>query len=496
VAPEPVPPQAEPPARPLTPIEVLLPIVLGGLALGLSFLLFGPAALGGPLQTAIITTTAGAMLIGWRAGHGFDAMGDAALASVLGGFDTIAVLFAVGALLGTWAMSGTLLALGYYLLQVLTPEWLYLTSALIAALIGFTIASAWTTASTIGICLVGIATQIGLDPAITAGAVISGAYFGDKLSPLSKKSRLTASLAGVPRRVHSREALWTSLPSFAACLVLFWWLGEPSSRDALEIIAGIDQALDIRPVLLLPLAAVIALSLLGVRPFITMFTGALVGAAVAVAAKPAIVVTFAANPELTPALALLKGAWQAMATGFVAGTGNAVLDTFLSRGGMARMLDTIWLISAALAFGGVIERIGLLSRLFEPIARRARSATALVSSTVGASFVTNLLTADQQAGTRLAERILKPAFDASGLSPVVLSRATADSANVTSVLIPWNSCGAYLAAALGVSTLAYAPYALFSLLSPLVTILIAALGIRMLPGSAVRRVSSDPAPGA
>lgn len=476
----PGPPEAAPTVRPLTPIEVLLPIVLGGLSLGLSFLLFGEAALGGPLQTAIITTTAGTMLIGRRAGHGFDAMGDAALASVVGGFGTIAVLFAVGALLGTWAMSGTLLALGYYLLQVLTPEWLYFTSALITALIGFTIASAWTAASTVGVCLVGIATQIGLDPAITAGAVISGAYFGDKLSPLSKKSELTASLAGVPRRVHAREALWTSLPSFALCLGLFWWLGEGSSRDALEIIAGIDQALHIRPVLLLPLGAVIVLALLGVRPFITMFTGALVGGAVAVAAKPAIVIAFAGNPELAPAMALLKGVWQAMATGFVASTGNPPLDAFLSRGGMAYMLNTIWLICAALAFGGVIERIGLLHRLFEPIVRTARSAPAVVTSVVGASIAANLLTADQQSSTSLAERIFKPAFDARGLAPVVLSRATADSASVTSALIPWNSCGAYLAAALGVSTLAYAPYALFSLISPLATILLAVLGIRML----------------
>ena len=158
---------SEPGPRPLTAAEALVPIVLGGLLLGLSFRLFGDAATGGPLQTAIICATAGAMLIGRRAGHGFDAMREAAVASMIGGFGTMAVLFAVGALLGTWAMSGTLLALGYYLLQVLTPEWLYLSSALIAALVGLAIASAWTTASTIGVCLVGIAIQLGLDPAIT-----------------------------------------------------------------------------------------------------------------------------------------------------------------------------------------------------------------------------------------------------------------------------------------------------------------------------------------
>jgi NhaC family Na+:H+ antiporter len=485
-----------PTTRPLSALEVLLPIVLGGLALGLSFMLFGEGALGGPLQTAIITTTVGAMLIGRRAGHGFDAMGEAALASVVGGFSTIAVLFAVGALLGTWAMSGTLLALGYYLLQVLTPELLYVTSALLAALIAFVIASAWTTASTVGICLVGIATQIGVDPAITAGAVISGAYFGDKLSPVSKKSALVAALAGVEQRIHAREALWTSVPAFALCVVFFWWLGKPASRDAVQIIATIDTALDIRPVLLLPLGVVILLALAGVRPFMTMFTGALVGGVVAVAVKPATVIAFAAKPELGPSLALLKGVWQAMATGFVAATGNAGIDAFLSRGGMAYMLDTIWLITTALAFGGVVERIGLLHRLFEPIVRRARSTGSLVTSVVGASLATNLFTADQQTGTSLAERILKPAFDARGVAPVVLSRAAADSASVTSVLIPWNSCGAYLAAALGISTMAYAPYAFFSLASPVVTIVIAWLGIRMLRRPAAGAVSSGRAPGA
>jgi NhaC family Na+:H+ antiporter len=273
--------------------------------------------------------------------------------------------------------------------------------------------------------------------------------------------------------------------------------GAPPPRDAAQIIASIDVALDVRPILLLPLAAVLLLALAGVRPFITMFCGALVGGAVAIVAKPDTVLAFAGRPDLWPPLALLKGFWQAMATGFVAATGSPGIDAFLSRGGMANMLNTIWLITAALAFGGVIERIGLLHRLFEPIVRRARSAGALVTSVVGASVVTNLLTADQQTGTRIAERIFKPAFDERGIAPVVLSRAAADSASVTSVLIPWNSCGAYLAAALGVSTVVYAPFALFSLASPLVTILFAWLGIRMLRRAPLQpAVSSDRAPGA
>jgi len=465
--------------RPLTFVEALLPILLGAPFLAASFFLFGADATKGPLQTAIICAAAGAMLIGRRAGHSFDNLREAALAGIVSGFGTMAVLFAVGALLGTWAMSGTLLALGYYLLQLLTPDLLYLTSAIIAALIGFAIASAWTTASTAGICMVGIALQVGLDPAITAGAIISGAYFGDKLSPRSKKSELAAAVAGVDPATHRQEALWTSLPAFTLTLIAFWWLGEPASRDAAVTAALLEAELRITPVLLLPLGLVIVLAVTGLPPFMTMFTGALAGGLVAVTMKTDFVLTFAAL-DGPVSLALLKGLWQAMATGYVSATGIPGLDDFLSRGGMAYMLDTIWLIAAALAFGGVIERLGLLHRLLEPVITAVRTPGGLVTTTVAASFVTNLLTADQQTGTRLTEQTLKPAFDSRGIQPVVLSRAAADSASVTSPLIPWNSCGAYLAAALGISTISYAPYILFAFFSPALTILLAWTGLRML----------------
>ncbi|MEZ5866268.1 MAG: Na+/H+ antiporter NhaC family protein [Geminicoccaceae bacterium] len=467
--------------RDLTFFEALLPILAGAVVLGLSFVLFGNAATSGPLQTAIVGAAAGAMLIGRRAGHDLASLRDAALAGVTGGFGTIAVLFAVGALLGTWAMSGTLLAFGYYLLQVVNAEYFFVKAALITAVVGFTITSAWTAASTIGICLVGIAQQIGLDPAITAGAVVSGAYFGDKASPRSSKTKLAIQSAGVDPVEHAREALWTSLPAFLLALAGFWWLGEVGMRDPMQIVALIDAELHIRPLLLLPLALVLILAVAGLPPFANMLAGALAGGLVAVVLEPERVIAFGGGGEaLGPTLALLKGVWRAMATGFVSTTGVAGIDGFLSRGGMAYMLETIWLIAAALAFGGVVERIGLLHRLVEPIAAAARSPGALVTTVVGAGIATNALTADQSIGIGLSERMLKPSFAARGLAPVVLSRAAADSATVTSALIPWSGCGAYLAAALGVATFAYAPYALFNLASPLVTVLFAWVGFRML----------------
>ncbi len=475
-------PRLDPPPAPreLTFLEALLPVLAGAVVLGLSFVLFGPKATLGPLQTAIVFATAGAMLIGRRAGHGLAALRDAALAGMLGGFGTIAVLFAVGALLGTWAMSGTLLAFGYYLLQVVSAEYFYVKAAVIAAIVGFTIASAWTAASTIGICLVGIAQQLGLDPAVTAGAVVSGAYFGDKASPWSKKTALAIRVAGVGAGEHGREALWTSVPAFLLALVAFWWLGEAGLRDPLPIVTLIDAELHIRPLLLLPLGLVLGLALAGLPAFANMFVGAVAGGIVAALLEPDRVIAFAEGGSLRPPLALLKGVWQAMATGFVSATGVGGIDAFLSRGGMAYMLETIWLIAAALAFGGVVERIGLLHRLVEPIAAAGRSPGALVTTAVGAGIATNALTADQTVGIALSERMLKPSFDARGLAPVVLSRAAADSATVTSALIPWSSCGAYLAAALGVATFGYAPYAFFNLLSPIVTLIFAWTGFRML----------------
>ncbi len=466
--------------RDLTFIEALLPILAGAFVLGLSFVLFGNDATSGPLQTAIVGAAAGAMLIGRRAGHDFGSLRDAALAGVTGGFGTIAVLFAVGALLGTWAMSGTLLAFGYYLLQVVSAEYFHVKAALITAVVAFTITSAWTAASTVGICLVGLAQQLGLDPAITAGAVVSGAYFGDKASPRSSKTKLAIESVGVDPMVHAREALWTSLPAFLLTLAGFWWLGEAGMREPLRIAALIDAELHIRPLLLLPLALVLVLAAIGLPPFANMLAGALAGGLVAVVLEPGRVIAFAGGESLGPSLALLKGVWQAMATGFVSTTGAPGIDGFLTRGGMAYMLETIWLIAAALAFGGVVERIGLLHRLVEPIAAAARSPGALVATVVGTGIATNALTADQTTGIGLSERMLKPSFEAQGVAPVVLSRAAADSATVTSALIPWSGCGAYLAAALGVATFAYAPYALFNLASPLVTMLFAWAGIRML----------------
>jgi len=487
------------PAEPALPSlgVALIPIAaLIGL-LGLAYLLYGDGAAGGPNQIALIGCALIAYWVGRRLGHSTDALRAAAVESVTTGLPAIFILLAVGSLIGTWAMSGTLMAMVYWGLQLMSPNYFYLTTVAICALVALCIGSSWTVAGTIGIGLMGVAAQMGLDPAITAGAVISGAYFGDKSSPLSDATNLAAAAAGSNLYDHIKETLWTSVPTLLIVMAIFWTLGKPGDFDAASITAGIEANFDVSFVPFLPLVLVLVLAFTRWPPFVTIFLGALAGGVLAVFIHPDLVLAFAGAGELPEALGLLKGVWSAMATGFVSETGYAAVDQLLSRGGMASMLGTIWLILAALAFGGVIEKAGVLDRIITPVIRAARSTVALIASLVAACIGTNALASDQYIAIVLPGRMFQKAFRERGLAPVVLSRAVGDSATVTSALIPWNSCGAYMAATLGVATLSYLPFAFFNLLNPVVTILAAALGFRMLkvPAS-VAATAAPPARGA
>jgi NhaC family Na+:H+ antiporter len=458
----------------------LLPVAaLVGL-LALSFHLFGGDAAGGPNQVALTFATLVALFVGWRQGHSIEALRDAAVASVDTGLGAIFILLAVGALIGTWALSGTLAAMVWLGLQLLSPTYLYLSACLICGLTALAIGSSWTVAGTVGIGLMGIAQKMGLDQAITAGAVISGAYFGDKSSPLSGTANLASAAAGADLFTHVREALWTSLPALGVAACVFWWLGAPAAFDTAAALAALEAAQAPGLLHLAPLALVLGLALLRWPAFTTIFLGALAGALLAVFAAPERVAAFAGDPELPTGLALLKGVWQTLAAGYVSATGEASVDALLTRGGMASMLPTVWLIITAFAFGGVIEKAGVLDRLIGPLIAAARSAAALVTTLVASCIATNALASDQYIAVVLPGRLFRRAFAERGLAPVVLSRGLGDSAAVTSPLIPWNSCGAYMTATLGVATTAYAPYALFNLLNPLVAVAFAALGLRML----------------
>jgi NhaC family Na+:H+ antiporter len=466
--------------QPLTLPEAAIPVASLIVLVGLSYFLFGDAGAVGPNQVAIVIATMIALFIGWRRGHAVEAMGKAAIDSVATGIGAIFILFAVGGLIGTWAMSGTLVAMVYYGLQLLSPDYFFVTACAICAIVSASIGSSWTVVGTIGVGFMGIATSMDLNPAIAAGAVISGAYFGDKSSPLSDSANLAAAAAGVDLYQHIRETLFTSVVALSVALVVFFSLGEPGDHDASSKMAAIRGAFEISPVLFLPLIVVVALAALRFTPFIAIFLGSLAGGLLAVVVAPERVIRFAGDPDLPTWLALVKGVWLSLASGYHSTTGFAPMDMLATRGGMDSMLNTIWLIVTALAFGGVVEKAGVLDRLITPIIRKAKSDGTLVASLTTSVVGTNVVTADQYIAIVLPGRMFKNAFAERGLAPVVLSRAVGDTATPTSALIPWNSCGAYMAATLGVATWSYAPYAVFSFVSPLVTIAIAYAGFRML----------------
>lgn len=461
-------------------VDALIPIcALVGL-LALSFVLFGDTASAGPNQIALLFCGIIAAGVAYKNGMPWDGIRQAVIDGIATGLGAIMILLAVGALIGTWALSGTIVAMVYYGLQILSPNFFYASTAVICAIVGFSIGSSWTVAGTIGIGLMGVAGSMGLSPEITAGAVISGAYFGDKASPLSDTANLATAAAGSGIYEHIRESLFTSVPALAAAVALFTFLGSAGDFDASAMMAGIERNFDISLWAFLPLLVVLALSIAKFPPFLSIFIGALVAGVLGVMSNPAGVIAFAASPELPAPLAALKGVWMALATGYVAETGSPAIDVILTRGGMESMMGTVWLIITALAFGATVEHAGLLNRLIDPIIHRMKSVGGLVAATVAVCIGANVVTSDQYISIALPGRMFRPIFLKRGLAPVLLSRVVGDSATVTSPLIPWNSCGAYMAAALGIPVTGFAMYCFFNLLNPLVTILFAFAGLRVI----------------
>lgn len=343
------------------------------------------------------------------------------------------------------------------------------------------IGSSWTTAATIGVGLVGIGTMLGVSPAITAGAVISGAYLGDKLSPLSETTILTAQMVGVEPREHIKRQAWTSVPAFALAFVVFLILGFTAEvTDTVATSSELSELSSlyyITPWNLLPLLLLGVLSARKVPASMALMASALFAGVLGAFLQPGVVTTF--TGESNPFMAGLKGTWMAMSNGFTKESGIADIDRLLSRGGMDSMLPTLWLIMVAVTFGTLLEKYGLLSRLILPLLAWAKTTGKLHLAVFISAFGLNIVAGDQYIALVLPARIYKAEFSKRGLAPTNLSRLTADSGTVTSALVPWNSCGAFMSAALGVSTLVYLPFALFNIFSPLLSVLYGFTGFKI-----------------
>jgi len=466
--------------------DALIPIlVLIGL-LFTSVYFFGADSSYGANQIVLLFCAGIGSIVGIKNGIPWHVIEKGIVKGISMAMGAILILLVVGGLIGTWIQAGIVPTMIYYGLMVLSPDWFYAASCIICAVIALSIGSSWTVAGTIGIGLIGIASGLGLSLEITAGAIISGAYFGDKMSPLSDTTNLAPAVTGTDLFAHIRHMTWTTIPSLTIALIIFTIIGLNSdvSEEAVvmnDTLSLLQAQFNINGFLILPLIFVLFLAMKKVPALVTIFLGALVGGVVGAIFQSESIIAAVNKPELANSAALLQGVWEAIANGYTSNTGNASVDKLLTRGGMSSMLVTIWLIITAMTFGAVLETTGLIQRLVKSILSLVNSTGSLIAATIATCIGTNIVAADQYIAIVIPGRMYKLEFQKRGLDPKNLSRVLEDSATITSPLIPWNTCGAFMAGTLGVATFAYLPFCFFNLINPVISVIYGYTGFKLVP---------------
>jgi len=390
-------------------------------------------------------------------------------------FVPIMILFLVGALAGTWLVSGIIPAMVYYGLQVLNPAIFLPASVIIAAIISIATGSSWTTSATVGIALIGIGSALGISTGMIAGAVISGAYFGDKMSPLSDTTNLAPAMAGTDLFTHIRYMAFTTVPTIIITLIVFSIISmnieTTGSVDLSGLLGSIKNTFNITPYLFIVPLAVIALIVTKTKPLIALGIGVVLAAIFAFIFQSEVLSTLSSSN--------VKSVFNAIFVDTEIITDNEKLNELFSAGGMKGMIWTILLIISAMIFGGIMDAIGALARVTKELLKLATTVFGLFASTVFSCLGLNAIASDQYLAIVIPGKMFKKAFEDKGLAPENLSRTLEDAGTVTSVLVPWNTCGAYQSSVLGVDTLSYAGYAVFNYLSPFMTLLFAAFNIKI-----------------
>lgn len=452
----------------LFPVAVLIVLLAGSVAL------FGDSNSGGPNQLALIMAASVAAVVGMRLGYPWKDLEAGIVHGISLSLGAVLILLIVGALIGSWILAGIVPTMIYYGLQLLTPAIFFPSACLLCCLVSLATGSSWTTAGTVGVALIGIAVAQNLNMGLAAGAVVSGAYFGDKMSPLSDTTNLAPAMAGTDLFTHIRHMMWTTTPSLIIALILYTVIGltttaphDTATVNAIRV--SLASNFNIGLHLLLPVVLVLFMVVRKVPATPALMVGALVGCVFAAIFQPAAVIKLADSATLPAWAALIKGNWQALASGFSLSSGNAALDDLLSRGGMGSMLNTVWLILSAMTFGAIMETTGMLGRIAESILSAVRGTGSLIAATLATSIGMNIVASDQYIAIVLPGRMFRAEFARRGLAPQNLSRCLEDAGTMTSALVPWNTCGAFMAQTLGVATIAYAPYAFLNLLNPVIS---------------------------
>ncbi|MEM9686959.1 MAG: Na+/H+ antiporter NhaC [Bacteroidota bacterium] len=462
--------------------EALLPVLVLIGMLAYNVFVYGDDALSGSNQFILLLGAAVAAIMGFYNKVSYAAMLEEVAKNVKSTTGAILILLFVGALAGTWLISGIIPSMIYYGLQILNPTIFLAACVVIAAIISIATGSSWTTAATVGIALIGIGDALGISLGMTAGAVISGAYFGDKMSPLSDTTNLAPAMAGTDLFTHIRYMAYTTVPTIIVTLIIFIIIGlnldTRGNPETKTILSAIDEAFYISPWLFLVPAAVIFMIIRKTKPLIALFIGTLLGGIFAVIFQPELVLKVSGGTQLNFQSAY-QGVINAITVDTAIETTNATLNELFSSGGMKGMLDTIWLILCAMVFGGIMEAIGALARITTALLKLFHSVFGLFASTVASCLALNVTASDQYLAIVIPGKMFSKAYRDKKLAPENLSRTLEDSGTVTSVLVPWNTCGAYQSGVLGVPTLSYLPYAFFNFISPFTTLLYAALNIKI-----------------
>lgn len=460
----------------------LLPLFFLVVLLSYNVIIYGDDALNGSNQFILLIGGAIAAIIGFKKKISYDSMLEKIADNLKSVTGALLILLFVGALSGTWLISGIIPAMIYYGLQILHPSIFLPACIVICAIISISTGSSWTTSATVGIALIGIGSVLKIPLGMVAGAIISGAYFGDKLSPLSDTTNLAPAMAGGELFDHIKYMTYTTVPSILFTLIVFSILNLTQNYNVLPdtggLLAAIREKFTINFWLFLVPITVIILIVKKTPPLVALLVGTLMGALFAIFFQPQILLDITGSKTLNSKIAY-KAILDAISVSTQVNTNNAILNDLFISGGMKGMLDTIWLIICAMVFGGIMDAIGALKVISNALLSWAKNTFQLFASTVASCLAINLTASDQYLSIVIPGKMFSKAYEERNLAPENLSRTLEDSGTVTSVLIPWNTCGAYQSGVLGVSVLEYFFFAIFNWLSPLMTLIYAALSIRI-----------------